>query len=224
MSRSQGRKQREPAVPDIKPDTPEGRQLGLSNRVQGHPSPIPGGRPHIKNAPAVRHTVPIPASDPEIGMGNAHGVIPGSHTNAERADHERGPNTVHDLMPQPRHHPVHEKPHPIPVYIVEGAHDDVFDSAAPRSLTAPIPGTADPIRLCGRDPSRAEILLLNESTTADIRFAQRPSDLNAGGGALLPWPSNSYLRLRTQDELYAVSASLTNTAAISVIQCFEREL
>jgi len=222
MTRSKGRQQRTPTAEEIKPDTPEGRQLGLSARVQGHPSPIPGGRPHIGNAPAVRHTVPIPPSDPEIGMGNAHGVVPGSHTNAERADAERGPNTVHRTMPRPQHHQVHERPMPIPVFVVQDAHNDVLRDSAPRSLTVPA-NTGEPVRLCGKDQGRSEVLLLNESTTTDVRFAQRQSDLNAGGGALLPWPSNSYLRLRTQGQLYALSASGT-AATVSVIQVFEREL
>jgi hypothetical protein len=222
MSRASGRRQREPKAEDVQPGTPEGRQLGLSDRVQGHPSPIPGGRPHISNAPAVRHRVPTPPSDPEVGMGNAHGVIPGSHTNAERADAERGPNTVHATMPKPKQHQAHERPMPIPVFIVQDAHNDVLRSASPHSFTVPI-NTADPVRLCGRDATRAEVMLLNESTTTDIRFAQRPSDLNNGGGALLPYPSNSYLKIKTQDELYAVSASGT-AATISVIQVFEREM
>jgi Uncharacterized protein involved in copper resistance len=225
MSRAKGRtgSQRQPTTEDIKPESPEGRQLGLSPRVQGHPSPIPGGRPHIKNAPSIRHTVPVPPSDPEIGMGNAHGVIPGSHTNAERADHERGPNTVHATMPKPQHHPVHERPSPIPVFIVENAHDDVIRSAAPRSMTVPGNTGADPVRVAGRDPGRTAVLILNESTSSDIRFAQRPGDLNAGGGALLPWPTNSYTRVDTQDELWALSASAT-AAKLSVIHVFEREM
>lgn len=223
MSRAGGRNRpRKPDVVEIDPDSPEGRQLGLSKRVQGHPSPIPGGQNHRSNAPAVRHTVPIPASDPEIGMGNAHGVAPGSHTNAERAEHERGPNTVHATMPRPLHRPTHERPQPIPVFVVQDANNDVIRSAAPYNVTVPI-STADPILLCGRDPGRAEVMLLNESTVTDIRFAQRPSDLGGGGGALLPWPGNSYLKIKTQDQLYAVSASGT-AATVSVIQVFERDM
>ena len=224
MSRAKGRQQpqRQPSAEDIPPDSAMGRELGLSARVQGHPSPIPGGRPHISNAPAVRHTVPVPPSDPEIGMGNAHGVIPGTHTNAERADHERGPNTVHRTMPRPQHHPVHERPQPIPVFVVQDAHNDVLRSAAPHKITVPV-STADPVRLCGRDTTRSEVMLLNESTSVDVRFAQRISDLNAGGGALLPWPTNSYLRIQTQDELYALS-TVGTAATVSVIQVFEREL
>lgn len=223
MSRANGRRQREPKAEEIKPGTPEGRELGLSPRVQGHPSPIPGGRPHISNAPAVRHRVPIPPSDPEIGMGNAHGVVPGSHTNAERADAERGPNTVHQTMPRPQHHQAHERPMPIPVFIVQDAHNDVLRSAAPHAVTVPN-NTQDPVRLCGRDLTRSEVMLLNESTTTDVRFAQRPSDLNNGGGALLPWPGNSYLKLKTQDELYAVTVSAGTAATVSVIQVFERDM
>lgn len=213
---------RKPAAQEIKPDTPEGRELGLSARVQGTPSPIPGGQKHLSNAPAIRHTVPTPPSDREIGMGNAHGVVPGSHTNADRAAMQRGPNDVHP--PRPQHINPVQRPRPIPVYVVQDHDDSVIRSAAPRNFVAPgNDNEADPVRLCGRDATREEVLLLNESTTTDIRFAQRPSDLNEGGGALLPWPANSYLRLKTQDELYAISA--TGTAArISVIQVFERDM
>ncbi len=228
MTRGRGR-QRKPTVEEIKPGSPEGKQLGLSDRVQGHPSPIRGGIDHIQNAPAIRHTVPIPPSDPEIGMGNAHGVIPGSHTNHERAEMMRGPNTVHATMPTPQHHPKTERPHPIPVYLVQDHDEDVVRSAAPRSIAIPGNGN-DPVRLCGRDGTRTCVQLLNESTAQDIRFAQRPSDLVVSvitnltiGGALLPWPQNSYLKIETQDELWAVSTSGT-ASTLSVIQVFEREM
>lgn len=224
MSRAKGRtgRQREPKVEDIAPDSPEGRQLGLSNRVQGHPSPIPGGRPHISNSPAVRHSVPTPPSDAEIGMGNAHGVIPGSHTNAERADAERGPNTVHMTMPKPQHHPPRERPAPIPVYVVQDDRNNILRSAAPHNFTVPA-NTGEPVHLCGQDHTRTEVMLLNESTTTNVRIAQSIADLNNGGGALLPWPTNSYTKVSTQDHLYAISATGT-AATVSVIQVFERGL
>jgi hypothetical protein len=218
MSRASGRRQREPKPEDIEPGTPRGRQLGLSERVQGHPSPIPGGRPHLGNAPSVRHTVPTPPSDPEIGMGNAHGVVPGSHTNAERADAERGPNSVH--APKPQHRAVHERPAPIPVVVVQDHNQDVFRSAAPHSFTVPA-NTSDPVRLCGRDMTRTEVMILNESAAQAIRIAQRLSDLTAGGGALMPAATTSYLRIRTQDELWGLATAGT-AATVSVIQIFER--
>jgi hypothetical protein len=220
MGRASGRRQREPKTDDVQPDTPEGRQLGLSARVQGHPSPIPGGRPHLGNAPAVRHTVPVPPSDPEIGMGNAHGVIPGTHTNAERADAERGPNTVHSTMPRPQHRTVHERPAPIPVVVVQDHNQNVFRSAAPHSFTVP-GNTSDPVRLCGRDAARTEVMILNESSAQAIRIAQSLADLTNGGGALMPSAVTSYLRIQTQDELWGLSTSGT-AVTLSVIQVFER--
>jgi hypothetical protein len=211
---------RKPSAPDIKPGTPEGDELGLSARVQGTPSPIPGGRPHLSNAPAIRHTVPTPPSDREIGMGNAHGVVPGSHTNADRAAMQRGPNDVHP--PRPQHVQRPERPRPIPVFVVQNHDDDVIRSAAPRALTVPVSGS-EPVHLCGQDATRSEVMLLNESTSNAVRFAQRPSDLNSGGGALLPSSMSSYLKIKTQDHLYAVSATGT-AATVSVIQVFERDM
>jgi hypothetical protein len=211
---------RTPKAEEIAPDSPEGRQLGLSARVQGHPSPIPGGAKHTGNAPAIRHTVPTPPSDREVSTGNAHGVIPGSHTNADRASMQRGPNDVHS--PHPQHIARPERPHPIPVYVVEDHNDEVIRSAAPRSITVP-GNTAEPVHLCGLDTTRTEVMLLNESTTQDVRFAQRPTDLNNGGGALLPYPANSYVTIKTQDHLYALSTSGT-AATVSVIQIFERDM
>lgn len=224
MSRAQGRRQRQPRAEEIKPGTPEGRELGLSDRVQGHPSPIPGGRPHLSNAPAIRHTVPTPPSDPEVGMGNAHGVQPGSHTNAERADAERGPNTVHATMPRPKPHHLVERPQPIPVFVVQDAHNSVIRSAAPHAFTAP-GNASDPTRICGRDGTRTEVMILNESTAQDVRIAQTPRDLTNGGGALLSHQTvpTSYLTIKTQDELWALSTSGT-AATISVIQVFERNM
>ena len=220
MSRAKGRHAapRQPRAEEIEPDSPEGRQLGMSPRMQGHPSPIPGGRRHISNAPAVRETVPVAPPEPEIGPLNAHGVVPGTHTNAERADAERGPNTVH--APKPVHHPVRERPQPIPVTVVQDERNAVFRSAAPRNFS--VPGTgSDPVRICGRDTGRTEVMILNESTAQNIRIAQRLADLTNGGGALIPYPSNSYVTIKTQDELYALSTSGT-AATISVIQVFER--
>lgn len=223
MSRANGKhKQRPAVVVEIDPDSPEGRQLGMSKRTQGVPSAIPGGRPHLSNAPTVRHSVPTPDSRPEIGAQNAHGAPPGTHTNRERADLMRGPNTVRRTMPEPQHPAKHpDRPAPIPVYVVEDAHPDVLRSAAPHHFQLQA-STGEAVRLCGIDRSRVTVMLLNESTSSDIRFAQRPADLNSGGGALLPWPVNSYQKVDTQDELYAISAD-SGTPAISVIQIFERE-
>jgi hypothetical protein len=222
MSRGNGKHtQRKPEVLEVEPDSPLGRQLGMSQRTQGVPSPIPGGKRHRGNHSTVRQEVPVPDSEPEITDQNAHGVPPGSATSRERAEIERGPNTVHATMPRPQH-PTKgpEKPMPIPVYVVQDARNNVLRSAAPHNIT--VPGTgSDPVRLCGADGTRTAVMLLNESTAQNIRFAQTLADLTNGGGALLPWPTNSYTRIDTQDELYALTTSST-AATISIIQVFER--
>lgn len=220
MSRGNGRhQQRKPVVVEIDPDSPEGRQLGMSKRTQGVPAPIPGGRRHISNAPALRQQVPVPDSVPEIGSLNAHGVPPGTSTNRERAEMERGPNTVDS--PKPEHTAKRDLPQPIPVRVVEDGNRSVYRSAAPHHFTVPPNTGSDVVRLCGRDAGRSRVLLMNESPTGDIRFAQRIADLNAGGGALLSHLNNNYLALTTQDDLYALSAD-GSSPTISVIQEFEQ--
>jgi hypothetical protein len=221
MSRAHGKhSQRKPTdIPEVDPDSPLGHQLGMSRRTQGVPSPIPGGRPHIQNPKTTRQQVPVPDSKPEITDLNAHGVPHGSATSRERAELERGPNTVHQRTPKPP--PPHvEKPAPIPVKIVQDDRPDVIRSSYPHNFAVPA-NTGEPVRICGRDPNREAVMLLNESTAHDIRYAQRPEDLNNGGGGLLPWPSNSYVTIRTQDELYALSAD-SSTSKISVVQVVDR--
>jgi hypothetical protein len=217
MTRSQGRKTSR--VPSQWPATGEEAEIGWSDRTQGVPSPIPGGRDHIVNAPTHRQNVPIGVPRPEIRDGNAHGVLPDTHTARERADLQRGQTGIkaphlHTAAPV-------EPVAPVPVYMVQyGGGGDVLLSSAPHHITVPA-STAEPVRLCGRDLNRKRVMILNESTSSDVRFGQRIADLNNGGGALLPWPANSYLTLHTQDELYALSAD-SGTPVVSVIQEFEQ--
>lgn len=221
MGRASGKHMpRTPASVAIDPESPEGRQLGMSPRTQGVPSPIPGGKEHISNAPTVRQDVPVPDSRPEYRDMNAHGVPPGTATSRERAEVERGPNSVHQA--QPHHEHQAERPIPIPVYVVQDGEPDIIRSAAPRHFQLPA-STGEPVLICGRDKTRTEVMILNESSSSNIRFAQRYSDLTAGGGALLPWPSNSYVTIKTQDRLYAISAD-SGTPILSVIQVFERQM
>lgn len=227
MSRANGRnQQRKPRQEDVKkadhirPGTPEAAQFGISDRVQGHPSPIPGGLKHLSNAPAVRHTVPIPPSEPEIYMGNAHGVAPGSHTNLDRSELQAGPNTVHPPRPSPTTRV--EKPLPIPVFVVQDHNRNSIRSAAPYHITVPA-NTADPVRLCGRDAGRVVVMLLNESDGQNVRIAQTMRDAGVGGGALLLSAATSYTKIETQDELYALSTAGT-AATVSIIQVFDKDM
>lgn len=221
MSRGNGKHSpRTPEIPEVDPDSRMGHELGMSRRTQGVPSPIPGGRQHIQNAPVVRQKTPVPDAKPEITNLNAHGVPHGSATSRERAEVMRGPNSVHQRHQKPPPAQV-ERPSPIPVYVVQDEHKDVIRAAFPHTFTVPGNTGNDPVRICGRDPGRTEVMILNESTAHNIRIAQRPSDLNNGGGALIPWPSNSYVTIKTQDELWAISADST-AAQVSVIQVTER--
>lgn len=212
-------KHRPRGVDDVDPNSDEGRGLGMSDRMAGGPSPIPGGKVHIVNADSMRQRTPVPDSRPEITDLNAHGVPPEAHTVRERAETMRGPNDFRPLVPE--YAATERGPEPVPVYVVENASGPrALRTSAPRHIQLQA-STGDAVRLCGRDSTRSRVLLLNESTSSNIRFAHKIADLNAGGGALLPWPSNSYLTLTTQDELYGISAD-SGTPTISIIQEFEQ--
>lgn len=206
----------------VDPDSPEGHKLGMSKRVQGAPSPIPGGRDHLLNAPVFRQRpeAPAPADFPDTPDQNAHGVPPPTHTGATRAQIMRGKNAGRQA--EQYYTPTGAPVRPIPVWVVEqpdrGA---VYRTASPRHLTVP-DNTQDPIPLCGRDPDRVQIMLLNEDPANGVRFAVTPGDLVDGGGALLPAGMGSYLRMPTQDSIYAISATGT-AATISVIQVWDTQ-
>lgn len=215
------------SIGEVDPESMEGRAAGASRRTQGVPSPIPGGRPHIGNHPAVRREPPIPAPQREYRGIMEHGVPDESYTTAERADMERGgPNDTHTHGPHHTRAP-RERPLPVPVIVVQPAGGpDVFLTAGAISRTMPANG-GEPVRLCGRDPKRSRLLLLNEDASHHVRFAQRQADLisgpGGGGGALLPKGMTSYLTLVCQDELWAWSAD-SGTPAVSIIQEYEQEL
>lgn len=205
----------------VDPDSPEGHKLGMSKRVQGAPSPIPGGRNHILNAQTFRQQpeAPAPADFTDQPDQNAHGVAPSSHTGATRAQIMRG--KLAEQFPDTYYAEPVAPVRPIPVYMVEsGDKERAFRSASPRHVVVPA-NTGDPIILCGRDADRVQVMLLNEDASNAIRFAESPADLTGGGGGLLPAPMGSYLRLPTQDSLYAISATGT-AATISVIQVFDQ--
>lgn len=225
MSRAAGRnhapRRDTPPPQEVPGDDPrisaEDRQIGASSRMQGYPSPIPGGKVHLTNAESMRATPPIADARPEYHDANAHGVDPGSATTRDRAEVMRGPNTVHRDRPRmPQHTAAEHRPEPVPVYLVEqGSNEESIRTNAPRHIILNASG-GEPRQLCGQDHNRVRLLLLNESTSSDIRFGADPAELSVGGGALLPWPSNSYLTLHTQDMLYAISAD-SGTPKISVI-------
>jgi hypothetical protein len=206
----------------VSPDSPIGRELGISDRVQGSPSPIPGGKNHIQNAQSFQQRVPAPAPADftDQPVDNAHGVYDGTHLGFSRAQLTQG-RLASRQVPDQYYTPTAAPPRPIPVYVVETEdRSPTYRSAAPRNIPVPVV-TSAPVPICGRDPKRVELLLLNESATT-LRIGQTYTDVNSGGGALLPASMGGYLRLRTQDTLYAISTSST-AATLSVIQVFDTE-
>lgn len=200
------------------PNTPAGDGIGASDRMASDPSPIPGGKVHLENEPTIRQRTPVPDSPPEIKDLNAHGVEPGQATARDRAEFMRGPNGVRPLVPAysaPGADPV-----PVPVRVVQQRSPSITRFAAPHAITVAATGN-DPVRVCGQDRNRVSIQILNESTTSNIRFATDQATLVAGDGALLGTASTSYLRMTTQDALWAVSAD-AGTPRMSVIQEYEQ--
>lgn len=215
-ARARGRHTGRPATTDQQDD--QARNIGASPRTQGVPSPIPGGRPHLTNPESPRIPVPSPAPRGEYRGTMAHGVPAETHTTRERAEFMRGPRPEGLVGHSEEKEPVV----PVPVYLVERTGPKVVRTTSPRHITVPANSGADPVRVCGVDFGRVKIGILNESTSMDIRFAQRVSDLTNGGGALLPWPSNAYVWLETQDELYALSAG-TASALLSIVDVHEQQ-
>lgn len=223
MGRASGRKN---PTRQVTPDSPEGREIGMSERQDPSGGPINSQTGNIVNYPTVRQEPKVGAAFPEHRGIMAHGVPPETLSTEERALMERDGTAQHNPPLPPEHYVPRKKPTPVPVYITEPeGGSDVFLTASPRNLNVPAINTADPVRIAGRNVKRNRIGLLNESTSTNIRFAKLPSDLVNGGGALLPWPNTSYSWFETQDELYALTVSAGGTAAtISIIEEFEQGL
>lgn len=223
----------DPAAPDVDPDSIEGHKLGMSKRVQGYPSPIPGGKDHILNAQTIRQipAAPAPAEfdrNDAVDL-NAHGVPPTSHHGFTRAQLMRG--KAASEMPDTFYTEPPKLVRPIPVVVVENERRPVSWRATTFRATQIPANTGDPRQIAGRDPDRVELLLLNEDATNAVRLGNAPGELATSAdvseppeasGALLPAGMTSYLRLRTQENVWAISA--TGTApTISVIQVFDRD-
>jgi hypothetical protein len=207
----------------VDPDSPEGREYGMSKRVQGAPSPIPGGKDHISNAQSFRHKVPAPAPADftDLPVDNVHGVPPGTHNGYSRAQLMRG-KLAGKKGPDQYYTEQSPAPRPVPVYVVENADKTpVFRSAAPRNIQIPLSGT-QPVQICGTDPDRVQLMLLNESSTTGIRIGYTYNDVQSGGGALLPAGSSSYTRILTQDTLYAISTSSSTAPTLSLINVYDQ--
>ena len=214
------------AATAVRPGTREARYAGVSDRTDDgvYGSPIPGGRPHLGNHPTVRNRVVSPEPGPEFDGMMAHGVPDARHTPHERADAMRGPNG-HARAVHTEPVPDHRVP-PVPVYLVSGQGEDT-----PRRLAAPLrvkclPVGQEPTKLCGLDPRRYRVGLLNEDAAIIGRISDLPGGLAAPGtgatmAAALPAVTNSYLWIHTQGELWC-NADGTASIYVSVIQEFDQ--
>ncbi len=222
MSRAAGKKTNLARQPV--PGTPEGDDIGLSERQDPAGSPIPGLTGNILNYPTVeqRPAVADEEFDEYRGM-MAHGVPNASETTEERALMERDGTLAKQHRPAspPQLTKPRPRPTPIPVYLTtrEGG-PEAYISASPRNVTVPN-NASDALRICGRNPKRNRVGLLNEDPTTNIRMAVRPSDLTNGGGAVLMHGVTTYQWFESQDEIYVWTTSATLTVTLSVIEEFD---
>jgi hypothetical protein len=191
----------------------EAAQLGI-----GEPREIPGGLKHLGNPPVVHGPVPVPASEyPFSNAILAHGVEPEGHM------HERDPRLTGGQSGRVEYdEPAKVLQTPVLVEVVEKPWrhrpQAVCDT---RRVTAPAAGS-EPAMICGANPARSLVQLLNEDTSHQVRFGQLRDLLYDAentvitGGARLPAGASSYTVFRSQDELY-VTSETSSTAVISVI-------
>jgi hypothetical protein len=223
MSRSAGRKVPTRA-PQVTPGSPEGREEGVSALQDPAGSPIPGLTGNILNYETVRQPVPVGEPLDQFRGMEAHGVPHEEMSTEEQAVAERGgPGTDKPRTP-PQHYEPHLPPVAVPVYLVESqGGGDVYRSATPRHITV-ANNASDATQVCGRNPRRNRIGLLNEDPTTDIRFSVSPRELVSGGGAILLHAVTTYQWFETQDSLYAVTTSASSTVLLSIIDEFDQEM
>lgn len=219
MSRARGKHDtgRKPKVTpadqafSVKPDSGEGKDIGESELLEGHP--LPGGISHLRN-PETFHTKPdVGQPLPEFRGWLAHGVPPEITGVRDRTTEQTRP-PVHHVKTEP-------EPAPIPVRIVEAGNSRTQRVTATKNFQAP-QITAEPVNICGADPDRVHVLVLNEDSSHSCRIGEL-TDLAVDlannlivGGSLLPANMTSYLKLCTQRPLYILSTG-TNSPRISVI-------
>jgi hypothetical protein len=191
----------------------EQRQEGI-----GEPRDIPGGLKHLANPPVKTQAVPVPATEyPFSNAILAHGVEPEGHM------HVRDPRLSGGQRGEPRYDPPPKALQtPVPVTIVEKPwRDRPQANCDTHRVTAPAAGS-EPVMICGANPARSLVQLLNEDTSHQARFGQLADltyDAQNGvitGGARIPAGATGYLVFRSQDELY-VTSETSSTVVVSVI-------
>lgn len=161
MGRASGRRNPTRAG-GIAPDSPEGREIGESARQDPAGSPIPGLTGNIVNHETPRQPVAGPEPMDQFRGMMAHGVPHEADTTEERATAERGGPNVARTRRVPAEKP-RELPPPVPVYLVEqAAGSRPMTTLSTAKLTIPA-STADPVRITGRDETRATMYVMVEN-------------------------------------------------------------
>jgi len=195
----------------------------LAAREFGVPqADLPGGVRHLVN-PQTRVDSPAPYEPRPADYHKEHGVEP----------HDWGqyvtPPDESEHHPAERPLPVPHDPGAVPVYILEAPHKRRTIRTTICSNVNVRAAGQEPSRLCNRDPNRVELHILNEDSTVDIRVSEKFSELQgtsaqgtgpAGAGALIWHGTNSYTKLKTQEQLFAITTSAA-AARMSVIQIVE---
>jgi hypothetical protein len=199
---------------------------GGSN-IPTYPAPLPGNPVHIDHqAMAVdlrdgrTQTLDVGAAESAYLGINAHGVQPDIHYGGRPAPNPTM-RTAHEANKVPDSTPLPKIPDPVPVYVVPeyGAGGRPLQRASYRRVQVPQAGTSGgiPTIVANKNPRRTEIKILNESTASTIYLLNDSTDATGGaGGAVLPTSMTSYLRLHTQDAIYAIGSG-TAATYISVI-------
>jgi hypothetical protein len=189
----------------------------LESREFGVPqADIPGGKQHIVNRPT--HSYRPGPDQVEVrpaDLHKFHGVEP-----HDLGGYVTPPDATQDTD-APRPEPEPQISDAVPVYIVESPESKVTRKNIAFNINVGN-ATTRPVRICGNDPNRVEIMLLNESNT-DIRISDTEAGLQnaaaagAGDGALISHSTTSYTTIKGQSELYALTTSNSNGGALSVI-------
>jgi hypothetical protein len=161
MGRASGRRNPTRAG-GIAPESPEGREIGESERQDPAGSPIPGLTGNIVNYETPRQQVAGPEPMDQFRGMMAHGVPHEADTTEERATAERGGPNVARTRRVPAEKP-RELPPPVPVYLTQpAAGSRPLTTLATARLTIPA-STADPVRITGRDETRATMYVMVEN-------------------------------------------------------------
>lgn len=206
--------------------------------VPRYPDPLPGKLPHILHAaqalPAQSPPLDVGPARPAYGGMMAHGVpAPVEHGGRPAPKPEHATALMANRVPESYQPP--PRPSPVPVYLVpEGAGARPLKRVATKQVLVPGPSTAGapaiPAQVCGKDPRRTTVRLMNETPAGATGVPMRvltdqvsTVPAAAGGsveGSLLPAGMTSYQDFQTQDELFVVvdpNSVGTAAAYLSVI-------